>query len=201
MSLAAHPADVGQMKIMKIKKILLTFLALLVVHSLVYAYEPPWTPPKDALLNGKIAFIARITEIKEISHAENISEALAKAKILKPLYGLPEPISEYIYIKYSSRYFMPIPYHGFPADFYISRVYLIVTNRPSGGKPENIYFNPTFEKNIDLAYEIVSDHGFSIQDLTSNHRLLSVYSNMIFKNISIQNLLDWSLSRDMQLDK
>jgi hypothetical protein len=174
------------------KKPIITFLFLFFFQNIAYSYEPPFTAPKEALLKGKIAFIGRITEIREIKHSSHISEAIARIRVLKPLYGLKNPKKDDIYLKFSSRYFMPIPDHGFPAEFFISEIYLIVINRVAENDSKPLLFNPRFDKKIDLAYQIVGDPEFSIDDFTKKIRLYSVYSNQVFKGTSVQKIIEWS---------
>ena len=63
-------------------------IIILFFSSLTYGYEPPYDHPKDALGKCQIAFIGRITEIKEISHDDYVSEAIAVIKIERMLIGL-----------------------------------------------------------------------------------------------------------------
>ena len=137
------------------KRPIITFLLLFLFQSFAFGYEPPFTSPKEALQKGKIAFIGRITEIKEITHRSNISTAIARIRVLKSLYGLKNPRKDDIYLKFSSRYFIPIPDHGFPAEFLISETYLIVINREAEKDSKQLLFNPRFDNKIDLAYQFI----------------------------------------------
>ena len=178
------------------KRLTIAFLLIFLIQCIAFGYEPPFTSPKEALLKGKIAFIGRVTEIREITHSSNISTAIARIRVLKFLYGLKNRNNEDIHLKFSSRYFMPIPDHGFPAEFLISEIYLIVINRVAENDSKFLLFNPRFDKKIDLAYQIMSSPDFSVADLTKKIRLSSVYTNQIFKSINLQDIIEWANSKN-----
>ncbi len=153
---------------------------VLLLFSYAFAYEPPSTHPKEALEKCTIAFIGRIIEIKETSNGKNISEANAKIIINKKIRGLVEYDSDVILMKYSSRYFMPIPYHGFEPDLYISRVYLFVINRPFQKGTVPLLFNPSYKEKIDLADQFSNDPDFSL--------MISIKIKNFFRFIRTKNL-------------
>jgi hypothetical protein len=95
-------------------------------------------------------------------------------------------------MKYSSRYFMPIPYHGFEPDLNISRVYLFVIKRPLQKGAIPLLFNPSYKEKIDLAYQFSNDPDFSLNDLDKNQKLFSVYTNQEFKDIKITDIIKWA---------
>ncbi len=157
-----------------------------------FAYEPPMTTPEEALSKGQIAFIGRITAISEFSDSPYVSEAIATIEVIDPIYGLNDNSINQIEMKYASRYFGMIPDHGFPANFLISRVYLIVLNRPIGRGTIPINFNPTYRDKIDLAYQFVDDPDVNYDDKDFKQRLFSIYWNQVFKDISISKIKTWA---------
>jgi hypothetical protein len=172
------------------KQAFIISIIILFFSSLTYSYEPPNDHPKEALEKCQIAFIGRITEIKEISHDDYVSEAIATIKIERVLIGLDGYEDNEIHLKYSSRYFCEVPDHGFPPQFSISQVYLFVINRPLQKGPIPLLFNPSFVNTIDLAYEFSDDPGFSLDDMERPQTLRSVYSNQVFKTLKLRNIVE-----------
>ena len=178
----------------KMERITIATIILLFTGQ-AFSYEPPTTTPEEALSKGQVAFIGRITEISEFSNNSHISEAIATIKVLHTFYGVEDFAVNQIRMKYASRFFGSIPDHGFPAYFQISRVYLFVLNRPIGKGNIPLNFNPTFRGKIDLAYQFVDDPGVSYENKDFKHRLLSIYGNQVFKDISINKIKVWSMKQ------
>ena len=174
------------------KQAFITCVIILFSSSLTYGIEPPYYHPKEALEKCQIAFIGRITDIKEISHDDYVSEAIATIKIARVLIGLDGYEDKEIHLKYSSRYFFEVPDHGFPPRFSISQVYLFAINRPLPKGPMPLLFNARFVDTIDLAYEFSDDPIFSLDDMERPQRLRSVYSNQVFKSINLRNIVEWA---------
>jgi hypothetical protein len=121
-----------------------------------FAYEPPSTPPDEAVRTAKIAFIGRVTAILELEHERGFSRAVASILVEVPLCGLGKSAGRHeVQVEFFSRYHSIEP--GFPVTFNISDRVLVAFKQPANTRDGRLQFRSTFREGIDLAYVLVED--------------------------------------------
>ncbi len=131
------------------------FAGLLVFSAVVSAYEPPSTPPLEAIERGRVAFVGRVVDISETAHSAHKSTASVTLQVSKVLYGLNLDSGNRVTLDCHTRWFLGEP--GFGFDVRISDTLLVVLNAEHSGSNSELRFQSWYDDGIDLAYRFSDD--------------------------------------------
>lgn len=197
------------MKSIKIIQNISIACALLLVMPCfrAYAFFPPDATVEEALRNGDIAFIGRITRIEEIENKEFWSKAIADVDLIQVFYGLESNTAKTVRIQFYSRLFSGHPYPGFDLRLSVSDVVLFVLNSPRTSEESVLYFNSYWQnpkypgRKIDLAYQAGNSPNDRFSPEKEDHLFVSAYPLGEPERVAVKDLFKWASEGPLEAEE
>jgi len=177
---------------MPVSQSFLSAFLLLFICTVAHADDPNAQPVEEALRSSMAAFIGRVIEIEETDHGRLQSEAIARFKVVTPLYGKGVRAGSIVNVHHVSRYYSDKPEPGFSVRFAMSNYYLVTLKSDFLNKDQAYEFSSKASDLSDIAYRVTDYDGSEL--FTHNkteHYYQSIYEPGNNEQLELNKLVRW----------